>query len=169
MERGEDLRLEDGHYNTHECASVLKTFLANLSEPLVTNACHQVHLDVASLPDEKMEQKVLCTQLLLELIPDQYYRLLKDLLYLLNGVAQREEENKMSSNNLGMMFCTHVLCPKSLSAEELSAKHAVSTKITTFMIEHPEKLFTIPERLLIEIQAFLSRRYGTSEIVFRVA
>ena len=41
IERGEDLELEDGHYTTHECASVLKTFLANLTEPLVTTACYK--------------------------------------------------------------------------------------------------------------------------------
>ena len=112
VERGEDLLLEEGQYSVHECASVLKTFLASLSEPLVTNACYQAHLHLTTLKEEDVNKRLLCTQLLLELIPDQYYRLLKDLLFLLNGVAQREAENKMSSSNLGMMFCGHVLCPK---------------------------------------------------------
>ena len=158
VERGEDLELETGHYNTHECASVLKTFLASLAEPLVTNACYQSHLDVAALDEEKYDRKILCSQLLLELIPDQYYKLLKDLLFLLNGVAQREDENKMSATNLGMMFCTHVLCPKLMSPEEFQAKHSIFTKATTFLIENPMKLFTIPEKLLLEVQTFLSRR-----------
>lgn len=104
IERGEDLELEDGHYTTHECASVLKTFLANLTEPLVTTACYKCYLQVADIPSEEFDKKLLCTQLLLELIPSQYFRLLKDLLFLLNGVAQRQEENKMTSSNLGMMF-----------------------------------------------------------------
>merc|ERR1712110_937786 len=104
IERGEDLELEDGHYTTHECASVLKTFLANLTEPLVTAACYKAHLQVADIPGDEFDKKLLCTQLLLELIPLQYFRLLKDLLFLLNGVAQRQEENKMTSSNLGMMF-----------------------------------------------------------------
>ena len=104
IERGEDLELEDGHYTTHECASVLKSFLANLTEPLVTAPCYKAHLQVAAIPSDEFDKKVLCTQLLLELIPQQYFRLLKDLLFLLNGVAQRQEENKMTSSNLGMMF-----------------------------------------------------------------
>jgi len=104
IERGEDLELEAGHYTTHEAASVLKTFLANLTEPLVTTACYKAHLQVAEIPREEFDKKLLCTQLLLELVPHQYFRLLKDLLFLLNGVAQRQEENKMTSSNLGMMF-----------------------------------------------------------------
>jgi len=159
VERGEDLMLEEGVFNVHECASVLKTFLASLSEPLVTNACYQAHLNLTALKEEEdVDKRLLCTQLLLELIPDQYYTLLKDLLFLLNGVAAREAENKMSSSNLAMMFCTHVLCPKSLSAEDFQAKHSIFTKATTFMIENPIKLFMMPEKLLLEIQAFLSRR-----------
>ena len=59
---------------------------------------------MADIPREEFDKKLLCTQLLLELIPSQYFRLLKDLLFLLNGVAQRQEENKMTSSNLGMMF-----------------------------------------------------------------
>ena len=47
---------------------------------------------------------MLCTQLLLQLIPSQYYKLLCDLLFLLHGVSQRQQENKMSATNLGMMF-----------------------------------------------------------------
>ena len=89
---------------------------------------------------------------------DRFTALLKDLLFLLHGVAQRAEENRMSATNLGMMFCSHVLCPKTLSAEEIQAKHSIFTKATTFMIENPIKLFTVPEKLLLEIQSFLSRR-----------
>lgn len=158
VERGVDLDLEGGQYSTHECASVLKTFLSRLSEPLVTTACYKAHLAICSLNEEEFKRKLYCTQLLLELIPDQYHRLLKDLLFLLHGVAQRSDENKMSATNLAMMFCSHIICPKTLSAEEIQAKHSIFTKSTTFMIEHPDKLFTLPEKLLTEIHAFLSRR-----------
>lgn len=159
IERGEDLGLEDGHYSIHECASVLKTFLGNLTEPLVTNACFKAHLLVVDIPTD-FDKRLYCTQLLLELIPHQYFRLLKDLLFLLNGVAQREEENKMSASNLGMMFSTHILCPKSLSAEDLATKHPVVAKATTFMIENPIQLFRLPNSstLLTEVQKFISRR-----------
>ena len=75
VERGVDLELEGGQYSTHECASVLKTFLSRLSEPLVTTSCYQAHM--ALCKEEDSERKLYCTQLLLELIPDQYHQLLK--------------------------------------------------------------------------------------------
>lgn len=167
VDKGDDLSLEDGEFTTHECASVLKTFLSNLPEPLVTNSCYPAHLQVAYLAGDSdtgqesrdvIEKQILCTQLLLELIPETYYKLLKDLLFLLNGISEREEENKMSSSNLGMMFSTHILCPKSMSPEELQSKLGVFTKSTTFLIENPKLLFTLPEKLLVEVQTFLSRR-----------
>jgi len=170
MERinnGEEVSLEDGEFTTHECASVLKTFLSNLPEPLVTNNCYLAHLQVALLAEKNgqeadqsalIKKQIFCIQLLLELIPEEYFKLLKDLLFLLNGVSQREEENKMSSSNLGMMFSTHILCPKSMSPELLQSKLGIFTKATTFLIENPAVLFTLPEKLLVEVQSFLSRR-----------
>ena len=160
IERGEDLELEAGNFSIHECASVLKTFLGNLTEPLATNACYKAHLGVADFQTQDFEKRLYCTQLLLELIPDQYFRLLKDLLFLLNGVAQREEENKMTASNLGMMFSTHILCPKSLSAEDLASKHPLVSRATTFMIENPIELFRLSDNcsLFKEVQKFISRR-----------
>jgi len=166
IEKGEQISFEEGNFTTHECASVLKTFLGNLPEPLVTNSCYQAHLFVALLPEKcknedkttVTEKQIYCTQLLLELIPEEYYKLLKDLLFLLHGVSQREDLNKMSSSNLGMMFSTHILCPKTMSPEELQSKLSLLTRATTFLIENPCVLFTLPEKLLIEVQTFLSRR-----------
>lgn len=166
IDKGEEISFENGDFTTHECASVLKTFLGNLSEPLVTNSCYLAHLQVALLSDKHgkeaqaavVEKQIFCTQLLLELIPEEYFKLLKDLLFLLHGVSQREDQNKMSSSNLGMMFSTHILCPKSMSPEELQSKLSLFTKATTFLIENPSILFTLPEKLLVEVQSFLSRR-----------
>jgi len=158
LQTGEELRLEERQYSVHECASVLKTFLSNLPEPLVTNCCYQAHLAVAAQPEEDSGRRVLCTQLLLQLIPSQYYKLLCDLLFLLHGVSQRQQENKMSATNLGMMFSTHILCPKSLSAEALQAQLPILTSVTTFLITQPNILFSVPDTLRVEVQTFLSRR-----------
>eukprot|EP00092_Neocalanus_flemingeri_P044691 GFUD01049644.1.p1 GENE.GFUD01049644.1~~GFUD01049644.1.p1 ORF type:complete len:358 (-),score=88.31 GFUD01049644.1:5-1078(-) len=167
IDKGEEINLVDGEFTTHECASVLKTFLGNLPEPLVTNSCYLAHLQVAFLPDNLSsqednsavaEKQIFCTQLLLELIPEEYFKLLKDLLFLLHGVCQREEENKMSSTNLGVIFCTHILSPRSMPPRELQTKLGVLTNATTFLIENPSILFTLPEKLLAEVQSFQFRR-----------
>eukprot|EP00092_Neocalanus_flemingeri_P044684 GFUD01049637.1.p1 GENE.GFUD01049637.1~~GFUD01049637.1.p1 ORF type:complete len:355 (-),score=103.45 GFUD01049637.1:5-1069(-) len=167
INKGEEVSLFDGEFSIHECASVLKTCLGNLPEPLVTNSCFPAHLQVALLHDKYtsqedmpalVEKQIFCTQLLIELIPEEYFKLLKDLLFLLHGVCQREEENKMSSTNLGVIFCTHILSPRSMPPGELQSKLGVLTNATTFLIENPSILFTLPEKLLAEVQSFQCRR-----------
>ena len=157
IDRGEvGEELLEGEFTAHECASVLKKFLANLPEPLVTTACYKAHLAVAEIQD--YETRLEATQLILELIPQQYFRLLKDLLFLLNGVAQRAEENKMTASNLGIMFSNHILSPKHIPPLEQAASQVEVARATTFMIENPTQLFTLSDELLAEVEKLISRR-----------
>lgn len=41
------LDLDEGRFNVHDCASVLKGFLADLSEPLLTDLHYPAHCQIA--------------------------------------------------------------------------------------------------------------------------
>ena len=41
------INLENGAYTAHDCASVLKSFLADLPEPLLQEECYHVHCRIA--------------------------------------------------------------------------------------------------------------------------
>lgn len=41
------LNLSDGRYSVHDCASVLKGFLADLSEPLLSDLHYPAHCQIA--------------------------------------------------------------------------------------------------------------------------
>jgi len=47
MSQGVFLDLDDGRFSVHDCASVLKTFLAELSEPLLTDLHYPAHCQIA--------------------------------------------------------------------------------------------------------------------------
>ena len=150
-------------YSVHECASVLKTYLGHLPEPLTTASCYSAHMAVACLPQQCcnkddlstiLDKQIYCTQLLLELVPLEEYNLLKTLLFLLNGVCQREPENKMSSVSLATLFCLHIICPRSLDPHELQANTADLVRAATFLIEHPSLIFSLSEKMLEEVRAF---------------
>jgi len=47
LNQGVALNLEEGKYSVHDCASVLKNFLADLPEPLLTDAHYQAYCQVA--------------------------------------------------------------------------------------------------------------------------
>lgn len=49
LNRGVTLALEGGPYSVHDCASVLKGFLADLHEPLLTDAHYPAYCQIAGL------------------------------------------------------------------------------------------------------------------------
>ena len=84
--------------------------------------------------------------------------LLKDLLLFLSNVAKRESQNRMNSENLGTLFSTHILCPRKLSPEALQSNHQLLSKAVTFMIQHAERLFGLPEKLLIDVENYVNKK-----------
>ena len=173
MDKGEEIDYHNGEFTIHECASVLKAYLGKLDEPLVTEKLYSAHLEVARLSENSKSQEektdvlkkqIFCLQLLIELIPEENFRLLKDLMFLLHGVSQREVDNKMSSSNLGTMFSTHIFCPKSISAEQLQAQSALLGKAATFLIENPIPIFTVPEQLIAEVKSVQFRRNSRGRV-----
>ena len=57
----------------------------------------------------------------------------------------------MNADNLGTLFSTNILCPRKLSPEALQSNHQLLSKAVTFMIEHAEKLFELPEKLCKDV------------------
>merc|ERR1719234_2164071 len=169
LNRGIPLDLDDCEFSVHECASVLKQFLANLPQPILTEAYFRAHCQVPLLVKESMtedekeiavEKQVSCIQLLFQLIPPVHLALLKDLLLFLQAVAAKESEHKMNSANLATMFSTHLLCPRKLSPEALAGQHQLLANVVAFMIEHAHKLFVLPKKLLLDIETYISKKEG---------
>merc|ERR1719450_138664 len=167
LNRGVPLNLDEEEFSVHECAAVLKHFLAILPEPLLTDACYRAHCQVPSLRKEGIkadqieqvvERQIACVQLLFQLIPEVNLNLLRDLLLFLSNVAKHETENRMNAENLGTLFSTHILCPRKLSPEVLQSNHQLLSKAVTFMIEHAEKLFDIPEKLSVDVSNYVNRK-----------
>jgi len=166
LNKGIPLSLDEEEFSVHECAAVLKHFLATLPEPLLTDAYYRAHCQVPGLrkeglggEEEKLaqEKQVACIQLLFQLVPEVNLALLRDLLPFLSNIAKHESENKMNAANLGTLFSTHILCPRKLSPEVLQSNHQLLSRAVTFMIEQAERLFAVPEKLFLDIQTFSAR------------
>lgn len=54
-------------------------------------------------------------QLLLLLIPEENWILLKDVLMMLHLTASHEGQNKMTAENLATLFTPHLLCPRKVN------------------------------------------------------
>ncbi|XP_035896447.1 uncharacterized protein LOC118505160 isoform X1 [Anopheles stephensi] len=160
--QGNMLPLDGTGYTAHDCASVLKSFLADLPEPLLTELYYPAYCQVADLFHSKesshasrSEDRLLnALQLLLLLLPEENNILLRHIIELLHLTIQHEATNKMSAVNLATLFTPHLICPRKQSPEALHMTAQHMSGIVGFMIKTGTRLFHIPPKLATDIRAY---------------
>lgn len=163
LNQGVIIDIEKGNFSVHDCASVLKVFLSELPEPLLTECYFPAYCQIAELcgiiEKPTQEEKLLeALQLILLLLPAENRVLLKDILNLLHLTASYEYSNKMSPDNLATLFTPHLLCPKKLSAEQLHSNSQNLSGIIAFMITHNSEIFKIPQKLIVDFRVRFEKR-----------
>ncbi|XP_073934707.1 rho GTPase-activating protein 19 isoform X3 [Castor canadensis] len=154
LNNGTDIDLESGEFHSNDVATLLKVFLGELPEPLLTHKHFHAHLKIVDLmqfddkgnktniPDK--ERQIEALQLLFLMLPPPNRNLLKLLLDLLYQTAKKQDKNKMSAYNLALMFAPHVLWPKNVTANDLQENITKLNNGMAFMIKHSQKLFKAP-------------------------
>ncbi|XP_046977712.1 uncharacterized protein LOC124543530 [Vanessa cardui] len=159
---GSSLGLDDGKFSVHDCASVLKGFLAELPQPLLMDQYYQTYCTLAAqYPThvDSSETKLLTAlQLLLLLLAPTHRNFLERLLSLLRLVADNESSNRMSPDTLATMFTPHLLCPRKLSPETFHADSIALSPLISFMIRQCQRLFEAPKRLATDAAAYFTLR-----------
>ncbi|KAI5646054.1 rhoGAP domain-containing protein [Phthorimaea operculella] len=159
---GSNLGLEDSRFSVHDCASVLKGFLAELPQPLLMDQYYQTYCTLAAQypPNaESSEAKLLTAlQLLLLLLAPPHRSFLQRLLTLLHLVADNEASNRMSPDTLATMFTPHLLCPRKLSPEAFHTESVALSPVISFMIRQSERLFLPPRQLATDAAAYFTAR-----------
>ncbi|XP_075221550.1 rho GTPase activating protein at 54D isoform X2 [Lycorma delicatula] len=166
LNQGIPLRLENGQFSVHDCASVFKSFLANLPEPLLTEAYYPAYCQIAELcvSEKSSDGRLLrALQLLLLLLPEENWLLLKDVIMMLHLTASYEGQNKMTAENLATLFTPHLLCPRKLSPEALHTNAQMLSHVVTFMIRSGLDLFQVPPTLATDIYAYWERKKLSSQ------
>ncbi|POI31059.1 hypothetical protein CIB84_005190, partial [Bambusicola thoracicus] len=154
LNSGTDIDLDSGEFHSNDVATLLKVFLGELPEPLLTHKHFHAHLKIADLMlfDEKgnktstpdKERQIEALQLLFLILPAPNRSLLKLLLDLLYQTAKKQDKNKMSAHNLALMFAPHILWPRNVTANDLQENITKLNNGVTFMIKHSQKLFKAP-------------------------
>ncbi|CAL1602400.1 unnamed protein product [Knipowitschia caucasica] len=151
---GAEVDWTSGDFHPNDVASLLKSLLGELPEPLLTHRHFHAHLKIAdiTLLDEQgnktsvpnKERQLECLQLLFLLLPPTNRSLLKLLLDLLYHTAKLQDSNKMSTFNLALMFAPHVLWPRHMNAMDLKDNLKKLNSSMAFLIKHSQKLFRAP-------------------------
>ncbi|XP_063432018.1 rho GTPase-activating protein 19-like isoform X1 [Mytilus trossulus] len=154
--------LDDGTFSHHDCATVLKNYLGELPDPLLTEKNYEAHLQIVEMGSNlvldkdkaKARSKQLKTlQLLFLLLPPENSLLLECLIDLLHKVT-KTSGNMMTAQSLGTLFAPHLLCSRKLSATELQCISPVVSKAVAFMIEYGPSIFKIPKELAVDVANF---------------
>ncbi|ETE64443.1 Rho GTPase-activating protein 19, partial [Ophiophagus hannah] len=154
LNSGTEIDLDSGEFHSNDVATLLKMFLGELPEPLLTHKHFHAHLKISDLmqfddkgnktnnPDK--ERQIEALQLLFLILPAANRNLLKLLLDLLYQTAKKQDRNKMSAHNLALMFAPHILWPRNVTASDLQENINKLNNGMAFMIKHSQKLFKAP-------------------------
>ncbi|NXX83798.1 GMIP protein, partial [Urocolius indicus] len=152
FESGRSL-VELSEHSPHDITGVLKHFLKELSAPVLLSQLYddlmalakelqkagEEKLDCASFPSEPIQ----CMKDLLSKLPGSNYNTLRHLIAHLYRVAENYEENKMSPNNLGIVFGPTLIRPGSGSDVSMSClvDSGYQAQIVEFLIQNYERVF----------------------------
>uniref|UniRef100_F6SLA6 Rho GTPase activating protein 6 n=1 Tax=Ornithorhynchus anatinus TaxID=9258 RepID=F6SLA6_ORNAN len=165
FDRGIDVSLEEEH-SVHDVAALLKEFLRDMPDPLLTRELYTAFINTLLL---EPEEQLSTLQLLIYLLPPCNCDTLHRLLQFLSTVARHAEDNvskdgqeitgnKMTSLNLATIFGPNLLHKQKSSDKEFSVQSSARAEESTAiiavvqkMIESYETLFMVPPDLQNEV------------------
>ncbi|XP_005280295.1 rho GTPase-activating protein 18 isoform X4 [Trachemys scripta elegans] len=138
----------------HDAASLLKLFIRELPQPLLTVEYLKAFQDVQNLPTKKHQLQAL--NLLVLLLPEANRDTLKILLEFLQRVIDHRDKNKMTLNNVAMvmapnLFTFHGLGSKTIEQSEF-VMAAGTANVMRFMIKYQKLLWTIPKFIVNQVR-----------------
>ncbi|KAM4865909.1 rho GTPase-activating protein 18 isoform 5-T6 [Thomomys bottae] len=137
----------------HDAASLLKLFIRELPQPLLSIEYLKAFQVVQNLPSKKQQLQAL--NLLVILLPEANRDTLKALLEFLQRVIDNKEENKMTVMNVAMVMAPNLfmyqLGLKANEQQEL-AKAAGTANIMLLLIKYHKLLWTIPKFIVNQVR-----------------
>jgi Rho GTPase-activating protein 17 len=98
------------YQDVHVVASVLKAYLRSLPEPLLTYRLYNDFMSVAQITNDQ-QRKVAILNLINQL-PEGNYNNLKYLLKFLSKLSEKNQLNKMSTQNIAIVMSPNLLWPQ---------------------------------------------------------
>nr|BAM19766.1 rho/rac/cdc GTPase-activating protein [Papilio xuthus] len=134
--RGEPISFQN---DPHNAAVLLKTFLRDLEEPLLTFDMYEKIMDFQTWSPQEKSRKV--KYLVREGLPLVNYKVLKYIMQFLWKVQDRSCLNKMTANNLAVVFGPNLAWPPNgqMTLQAIAPINA----FTDYILENQESIFII--------------------------
>ncbi|XP_043940392.1 GEM-interacting protein isoform X2 [Protopterus annectens] len=154
FENGRDL-VELSDNSPHDITTVLKYFLKELTEPVIQFQLYDEfiaygkelprNIDCTKDADPSIKDHINKLKDILGKLPPSNYNTLRHLIGHLYRISERYEENKMSANNLGIIFGPTLLRPFTSEVDKASMMTLLDSsyqaQIVEFLIVYYEKIF----------------------------
>ncbi|XP_003977636.1 rho GTPase-activating protein 1 [Takifugu rubripes] len=118
--------------DVHLAAVILKTFLRELPEPLLT---YKLYNDIVNFSSAPSDSQVTVMKRLVESLPEENYESLRYLITFLVQVSANSEVNKMTNSNLAVVFGPNLLWGQD-NAMTLSAIGPINNFTRTLLDQH---------------------------------
>lgn len=133
---GKPVNFED-YNDIHVPAVILKSFLRELEEPLLT---FDLYEDVMTFQElEPIEKLPVARSLILSSLPEDNYELLRFIVEFLTKVMDCSDLNKMTASNLAIVFAPNLLWSQNKQASLSSISHI--NHFTEFLLKHHNLIF----------------------------
>ncbi|CAG0922883.1 unnamed protein product [Notodromas monacha] len=135
LNRGEDFEFTD----VHVAAVILKKFLRELREPLMTFELFPDIVDFHALPRDERLDKV--KEIILNKLPEGNYLVLKYIVQFLVKVMDFSDLNKMTASNLAVVFGPNLVW----SSNEQMSLHSISPIVSffDFVLTNHDEIFIV--------------------------
>ncbi|XP_043647728.1 rho GTPase-activating protein conundrum [Drosophila teissieri] len=147
----------------HELSSLLKRWLRELPQPLLTSELIQLFYQCHTLPsiDKMNALSILC-----HLLPPENRNTLRSLLSFFNYIINLKDINKMNVHNVATIIAPSLFPPRYIhpsdknSIAEQVRMAAQCCHLTNILILRGERLFQVPNNLIMESQKTIMGKKG---------
>lgn len=98
------------YQDVHVIASVLKAYLRSLPEPLLTFGHYNEFLEVSQITNDQQRKAAILN--IINQLPEGNYNNLKYLMKFLTKLGEKNQQNKMSTQNIAIVMSPNLLWPQ---------------------------------------------------------
>ena len=145
FEQGVDPLIDGaGKHDTNAIAGLLKWYLRELGDPVMTYDSYKPWVALDKLPDKASKLRV-ARDILTTRMPEEHTAILKALFPFLRTVAQYSDVNKMDQDNLATVFGPTLLQAPKDNIEAIMRDQSAVNRVTRFLLEQQDALFDVYE------------------------
>lgn len=152
---GNTINIDPKRFSVHDCCCVVKKFIADLPQPILTIPLQDLFIKSMELEYRK---KLDAIRLLIHLLPTVNRLFLWDLLDLLDTVVKNSNLNRMTLANISTIFAPHFFRTNDCGEKTIYKILETFIQCLSFMIKNVQEVFNAPEELIVNAQLYLSNR-----------